>query len=46
MTGMLTNESRRVNLRVFAELVDAKSDDVVESLDLMDGDGMGIGYHG
>ncbi len=46
VTGMLTNESRRVNLRVFAELVDAKSDDVVESLDLMDGDGMGMRYHG
>ena len=46
VTGMLTNKSRRMNLRVFAELVDAKSDDVVESLDLMDGDGMGMEYHG
>lgn len=40
VTGSLSNESRRVNLRVFAELVDVKTDEVVESLDLMDGDGM------
>jgi len=45
VTGTLTNESRRVNLRVFAELVDAESDDVVESIDMMDGDGMCMGYH-
>ena len=46
VTGSLSNESRRVNLRVFAELVDVKTDEVVESLDLMDGDGMCMGYHG
>ena len=46
VSGRLGNESQRVNLRVFAELVDAKSDDVTESLDLMDGDGMCMGFHG
>lgn len=46
VTGSLSSESRRVNLRVFAELVDVKTDEVVESLDLMDGDGMCMGYHG
>ena len=46
VTGSLSNESRRVNLRVLAELVDVDTDEVVESLDLMDGDGMCMGYHG
>lgn len=46
VAGTLANESRRVNLRVLAELVDAKSNDVLESLDLLDGDGMCMGYHG
>ena len=46
VTGCLSNESRRVNLRVFAELADVETDEVVESLDLMDGDGMCMGYHG
>lgn len=46
VTGSLSNESRRVNLRVLAELVDVETDEVVESLDLMDGDGMCMGYHG
>lgn len=46
VTGALTNESQRVNLRVAAELVDTKAEDVIESLDLMDGDGMCMGYHG
>ena len=45
-TGSLSNESRRVNLRVLAELVDVETDEIVESLDLMDGDGMCLGYHG
>lgn len=46
VTGSLSNESRRVNLRVLAEIVDVETDEVVESLDLLDGDGMCIGYHG
>ena len=46
VTGSLSNESRRVNLRVLAELVDIETDEVVEALDLMDGDGMCMGYHG
>jgi hypothetical protein len=45
-TGALANDSMRVNLRVTAELVDTQTDDVVESLDLLDGDGMCMGYHG
>ena len=46
VTGTLTNESQRVNLRVVAELVDTETEDVIGSLDLMDGDGMCMGYHG
>ena len=46
VTGTLANDSRRVNLRVFAELVEVETDEVVDSLDLMDGDGMCMGYHG
>ena len=46
VTGALANESQRVNLRVVAELVDTKSEVLIESLDLMDGDGMYMGYHG
>ena len=46
VTGTLANETQRVNLRVIAELVDAKSEHLIESLDLMDGDGMCMGYHG
>jgi hypothetical protein len=46
VTGSLSNESRRVNLRVLAELVDVETEEIVESLDLMDGDGMCLGYHG
>ncbi len=46
VTGTLANDSQRMNLRVFAELADVESDEVLESLDLMDGDGMCMGYHG
>jgi hypothetical protein len=46
VTGALTNDAMRVNVRVVAELVDTQTDDVIDSLDLMDGDGMCMGYHG
>lgn len=46
VTGTLANDSRRMNLRVFAELADVETDEVLESLDLMDGDGMCMAYHG
>ncbi len=46
VTGALANESLRVTVRVVAELVEDESDDVIASLDLMDGDGMCMGYHG
>jgi len=46
VTGTLTNDSWRVSLRATAELLDTKSEEVVESFDLMDGDGMCMGYHG
>jgi hypothetical protein len=46
VTGVLANESQCVKLRVIAELVDANEDNVIESLDLIDGDGMCMGFHG
>ena len=46
VTGALANASQRVNLRVMAQLVDTKAENVIDSLDLMDGDGMCMGYHG
>ena len=46
VTGALTNDSQRVNLRVAAEFIDCNNDETILSLDLMDGDGMCMGYHG
>lgn len=46
VTGTFGNASMRVNLRATAEVLDNESDEVMESLDLQDGDGMCMGYHG
>lgn len=46
VTGAIRNDTHRVNLRVAVELVDTNSNEVTQSLDLMDGDGMCMGYHG
>ena len=46
VTGSLANESLRVTFRAEAQLTDSESDDVIELIDLMDGDGMCMGYHG
>ena len=45
ITGALKNDDERVQLRVNAELISSANGEVVQSLDLMDGDGMCMGYH-
>jgi len=46
VTGAIGNDTYRVNLRAAVELVETNSEEVTQSLDLMDGDGMCMGYHG
>jgi hypothetical protein len=46
VTGSLQNDSMFVQLRTTAQLVDIQSEQVVEAIDLFDGDGMCMGYHG
>lgn len=46
VSGTLSNEAQRVELAVQARLVDRRSGNVVVALDLKDGDGMCMGYHG
>lgn len=46
VTGGLANDSRRVSLRVVAELTDIDTESTIETLDLIEGDGMCMGYHG
>lgn len=46
VSGGLGNESDRVNLRVSVELSSEASDEPMTSIDLLDGDGMCMGYHG
>lgn len=46
VTGALQNDSSTVSLRVTAQLTTTETDEVVYSLDLCEGDGMCMGYHG
>ena len=46
VTGGLTNERQRVNLRVKVELTNCDSQKTISEVDLADGDGMCMGYHG
>ncbi len=48
VTGRLANDEMRVSLKVAAELVrrDASQENILEQIDLKDGDGMCMGYHG
>lgn len=46
VTGALQNEKQQVNLRLAVDLVDRQNGKVIESLDLSDGDGVCMGYHG
>ena len=46
VTGGLANQRNRVNLRVAVELLDCDSQQTVSAIDLADGDGMCMGYHG
>lgn len=46
VTGALANETQRVELAVQARLVNRSPEEVVVELDLKEGDGMCMGYHG
>lgn len=46
VTGALANETQRVELAVQARLVDASQGETMAELDLKDGDGMCMAYHG
>jgi hypothetical protein len=46
VSGALSNEVQRVELAVQARLLDRRSEQVVVELDLKEGDGMCMGYHG
>jgi hypothetical protein len=45
VSGILSNETQRLELAVQAKLVNRGSKEVVMELDLKDGDGMCMGYH-
>jgi hypothetical protein len=46
VTGGLANDTNRVNLRVAVELASNTTDEPAATVDLFDGDGMCMGYHG
>jgi len=46
VTGALANETQRVELAVQARLVNRSPEKIVVELDVKDGDGMCMGYHG
>lgn len=46
VTGALSNSDQAVELSVAVQLRDRKSDSVIAEIDLKEGDGMCIGYHG
>ena len=46
VTGGLSNQQYRVNLRTTVELTDCNSQRTLSEVDLADGDGMCMGYHG
>lgn len=45
-SGMLANEAQHVELGVHVRLVNHAPEEVVAAMDLRDGDGMCMGYHG
>ena len=45
-SGTLSNENQQVELSVQVQLVERSSSDVVAAIDLREGDGMCMGYHG
>lgn len=46
VTGSLRNDTQAVELSVTARLLETDSGDVVAEVDLREGDGMCMGYHG
>ena len=46
VSGTLANQVQHVELNVQARLVDSQRSNVVAAIDLKDGDGMCMGYHG
>ena len=46
VTGQVVNEQHGVRVRLRVELVERESKRIVESLDLFDGDGACMGFHG
>jgi hypothetical protein len=46
VSGSVKNASHEVNLRMSVRLVQRQDHQVLEQLDLFDGDGMCMGYHG
>jgi len=46
VTGGLANSHNQVNLRVAVQLTDRDSHKTISEVDLADGDGMCMGYHG
>jgi len=46
VSGALKNEKHRVSLAVAVQLTDLDTDDTITQVNLADGDGMCMGYHG
>ena len=46
VSGSLENEKHRVNLSVSVLLIDLDTDEAVTEIELADGDGMCMGFHG
>ena len=46
VSGTLANQVQHIELNVQARLVDSQRSNVVAAIDLKDGDGMCMGYHG
>ena len=46
VSGTIANQVQHVELNVQARLVDSQRSNVVAAIDLKDGDGMCMGYHG
>ncbi|WP_439463612.1 hypothetical protein [Roseateles sp. NT4] len=46
VTGALANQTQRVEVAVHARLVNLNTEEIDVELDLKDGDGMCMGYHG
>ena len=46
VSGALKNETHRVNLAVAVQLTEIETDESIAEVNLADGDGMCMGYHG